>query len=336
MTPMFSLILPVYNVQDYLERCVRSILAQSFTDYEMILVDDGATDGSGALCDALALQDPRIFVVHKENGGLSSARNAGMEHARGQYIWFIDSDDWIEDGSLKMLSEAVREPVDIVKFNHFRVEQTGKAVYSNAKPGLYSGKRLEILREQAFHTTGKYVLSAWSHLYRAEFLRSTGLKFVSERVIGSEDYLYNLQALLLAERIFVIPAILYDYEMREGSLSRNYKKDLPYRYTELYKRLVNFCAQKGILEKYQGHIGTFYVWHLIHGVFFSNEYLMTQGHSIEEGRKNVCGFLKTDVFREAFRVCNKKHFTPMQKLQLYAMRLRLEPLFYWLYIVRKG
>lgn len=93
--PEISIIVPVYKVEKYLDTCVRSILAQTFTDFELILVDDGSPDGCGALCDAYAKEDPRVSVLHKKNGGLSSARNVGIEAAGGKYIGFVDSDDYI-------------------------------------------------------------------------------------------------------------------------------------------------------------------------------------------------------------------------------------------------
>ena len=94
--PRISVIVPVYNVEQYLPRCVESILAQTYENLEILLVDDGAKDGSGAICDAYARQDERVKVIHKENGGLSSARNAGIDASTGEYLSFVDSDDWIE------------------------------------------------------------------------------------------------------------------------------------------------------------------------------------------------------------------------------------------------
>ena len=101
--PKISIIVPVYNVEKYLEKCVRSILAQTFTDFELILVDDGSPDSSGAMCDQFAEQDQRVKVIHKENGGLSDARNAGIEIATGEYLGFVDSDDYIADDMYETL-----------------------------------------------------------------------------------------------------------------------------------------------------------------------------------------------------------------------------------------
>ena len=107
--PEISIIVPVYKVEKYLDTCVRSILAQTFTDFELILVDDGSPDQCGALCDAYAVEDSRIVVIHKENGGLSSARNAGIEAARGTYIGFVDSDDYIAPDMYSFLYENMKK-----------------------------------------------------------------------------------------------------------------------------------------------------------------------------------------------------------------------------------
>ncbi|HEL7541574.1 TPA: glycosyltransferase, partial [Enterococcus faecalis] len=112
--PKISIIVPVYNVEKYLEKCVRSILAQTFTDFELILVDDGSPDSSGAMCDQFAEQDERVKVIHKENGGLSDARNAGIEIATGEYLGFVDSDDYIADDMYELLyTNIVKEDADL-------------------------------------------------------------------------------------------------------------------------------------------------------------------------------------------------------------------------------
>lgn len=113
--PKISIIVPVYNVEKYLEKCVRSILAQTFTDFELILVDDGSPDSSGAMCDQFAEQDQRVKVIHKENGGLSDARNAGIELATGEYLGFVDSDDYSYLRVLHFVCILKSHPADLHK-----------------------------------------------------------------------------------------------------------------------------------------------------------------------------------------------------------------------------
>ena len=115
-TLLVSVIVPVYNVAPYLEQCLDSIVNQTYQNLEIILVDDGSTDESGAICDRYAEQDGRIQVVHKENGGLSSARNVGLDKMTGEWVLFVDSDDWIELNTLELLFEQKNEHAEIVEF----------------------------------------------------------------------------------------------------------------------------------------------------------------------------------------------------------------------------
>lgn len=332
MTPYFSVILPVYNVESYLERCVLSVENQSFSDYELILVDDGATDSSGTMCDTLAARYDNITVVHKENGGLSSARNAGLELAQGEYVWFVDSDDWIEPDALTRLRElTAQERPELVKFGHYRVAERSTPVAVAAAPGLYTGKDVQILQDLAFYHTGKLGLSAWSYLYRRDFLRKHGLQFVSERQIGSEDYLFNLQALLLAKSIQVTSCMLYSYEQRAGSLTQRYRRALPEKYTRLYGLLRDFCEKAGSLKQYEGKLCRFYVWHLLHGTCITNAYTATPDHSLAEGRREVRAFLGMAECQYAIARCDRTNMTKKQQAQLLMMRLRMEPIFYRLW-----
>lgn len=337
MTPYFSLILPCYNVASYVERCVRSILEQNDTDYEIILVDDGSTDETPAICDLLAGEHPCIRVIHKANGGLASARNAGLDAARGLYIWFIDSDDWIEPDALTTLFQACADTKpDMVKFSHYRVAAEKQIVPGLVSPGMYEGDvQLDVLRRQAFCAAGKYVLSAWSHIYRREFLQVYGLSFVSERLICSEDYLFNLEALLHAEGIVVVDTPLYCYELRQGSLTQTYKPDIAVRYTELYRRLQDAYREHGAYERYGALIDRFYVWHLVIGTCFQHEYRIHHArHTLAQARKNVRDMLRNPAVSHAANCSDRGGLSWQKRLQLLAVQLRLEPLFYWLCVTK--
>lgn len=336
MNPFFSVILPIYNVEQYLERCVRSVEKQSFRDYELILVDDGSTDISGQICDKLAERHDNIRVIHKENGGLSSARNAGIEIARGEYIWWVDSDDWISPCALSILYATAKfRQQDIIKFNHIRVTHEEKMIASIAAPGEYILRnQIKELIQQAFTKTSKYILSAWSHIYRRQFLEENQLRFVSEREIGSEDYLFNLQAILLAERVSVIEESLYYYEQRMGSLTQRYKCDLPQRYMRLYHQIRDFYQQNGALEQCEPMINQFYVWHLIHGICIPNEYYVSQDHTMFEGRKNIIAFMKIAEFRGVVKRLMVTTDSWKQYVELLAMYWHVESLFHWLYVTK--
>lgn len=335
MGPFFSIILPVYNVAPYLYRCVQSVKDQSFQDLELILVDDGSTDGSGEICDIIAQDYPVTRVIHKPNGGLASARNAGLEIARGKYIWWVDSDDWIEADALEILHRVAQEgQPEIIKFNFYRVEEKSTPALSNAPAGWYRETEREMLLEKALLTTGKFFLSAWSCLYSGAFLREKGLRFASEREICSEDYLFNLEALLQAREVRILAEPLYYYELRAGSLSQSYKRDLPGKYALLVSRVREVFHREGLLAHWEEQICCFFAWHLVHGICIPNEYSCGAEHTLKQGRENIRSFLRSQEVRAAVKKCGRARFSRKQQAQLWAMECGLEPVFYWLYVIK--
>ena len=338
MSPFFSIILPIYNIEAYLRRGVQSILEQSFQDYEIILVDDGSTDGSPAICDEYAKQYECIRVIHKPNGGLSSARNAGLEIAQGIYVWFVDPDDWIEPDALEQLHLVSCDlKNDIVKFGYYRLEDANRKENSADLPGSYEGKeQLHSLRKRALCEAGKYMLSACTHIYRRCFLKEKEIRFVSEKEIGSEDYLFNLLALMNAERVMIYERSLYNYELRLGSLTQQYKPDLPERYTRLYRYLKENAIKNDVMRQYDTMIDRFYVWHLIFGTCIGGEYRFeAKKAGMENVRKNVKRVLRIPEFSKALRSCDCSGFSWQRRVQMIAMQLRLEIVLFWIFTRKK-
>ena len=223
---------------------------------------------------------------------------------------------------------------DIVRFNFFRVETSVTPVLSNAAAGWYRGAEREQLVERALLTTSKFGLSAWACLYSRAFLQEKNLRFTSEREICSEDYLFNLEALLLARGIRVLADSLYYYELRKGSLTQSYKKDLSEKYAFLVNRLRDAFRREGVLERWEERICWFYAWHLVHGICIPNEYHCTGGHTLRQGRKNVFHMLMSSQVQSAIGKCDVSRGTGRQRIQLWAMKMGWEPLFYWLYVIK--
>lgn len=211
-----SVIVPVYNVEDYLPRCVDSILTQTYQNLEIILVDDGATDGSGQICDEYAGKDPRIKVIHKENGGLSSARNAGIDAASGTYFAFVDSDDWIEpDAYEAMLTQMKKHDVKLVCAGRFDINgSTGEK-----KPGLCP-KQTECI--SAEEMAGRIFLwdgcdsSVCDKLFHKSLLET--FRFPLGQI--SEDVPVTYKIVLKAERVVMLSKPVYNYFHRQGSISK--------------------------------------------------------------------------------------------------------------------
>lgn len=299
MEILLSVILPIYNVEKYLERCVNSIYNQQLDQqqYEVIFVDDGSTDGSGDLAELLAQRFINSRVIHKKNGGLSSARNAGMEIAVGKYIFMIDSDDWIENDTFLVLKDELKKDADIYKFNAV-YRPSGNFYSSIAKEGIYSESRIkEELLPLAIEKTGLYILSAWSHVYKNSFIKENNLEFVSEREIGSEDFLFNIQALLAARKVVVLKKSLYNYDFREGSLTNRYRKNLFKQYIKLHSLIwdsIIFYEEKP--DFLLNSLSFSYIEKFIN-VCLPNEWNTRNNHSIFEAWINTHEVISSKYFR---------------------------------------
>lgn len=217
MTPTVSIIVPVYNAGSYIRRCVDSIRGQEFTDFELLLVDDGSTDSSGAICDEYAAIDPRIRTVHRSNSGVSDARNTALALAKGTYLQFVDSDDWITSDATKLLVRAARENgCDLVIADFYRV--AGGRV---ARKGDIDEETVLSRSEYAEHMTEApadyYYGVLWNKLYRRDLVEQHRLRMNSE-ISWCEDFMFNLEYIRYAERFIAVKAPIYYYVKTKGSL----------------------------------------------------------------------------------------------------------------------
>lgn len=220
MEPLVSVIIPVYNVRDYLERCLDSVLSQTYGNLEVIVVDDGSTDGSGSVCDAYASKDDRIRVIHQDNSGISSARNAALDVATGIWIAFVDGDDFIHRQSIEIMLGASDGENDIVMGSFLRVNGTDNVPFyefdiAHTKKSVLSGKRC---LDNMFTLTGDSgipFLVVWNKLYPAALLKD--IRFGDH--YGIEDQLFNTVLYQKAGNVFVLDAELYFYLVREGSIT---------------------------------------------------------------------------------------------------------------------
>ena len=213
--PLISVIVPVYKVEEFLSKCVNSIRNQTYKDLEIILVDDGSPDNCGAMCDVYALEDPRIKVIHKPNGGLSDARNAGIDIAQGEYIGFVDSDDWIEPEMYEtMLALAQKYEVKLVCAGRYDVsEHTGQQVKGLCpeQEEVVSGEELagRIFLWQGLDS------AAWDKLYHRSLWETR--RYPYGRV--NEDLPVTYLTALEAGRVALCPIPLYNYFHRAGSIT---------------------------------------------------------------------------------------------------------------------
>ena len=215
--PLLSIIVPVYKVENYLPKCIDSILAQTFTDFELILVEDGSPDNCPALCDAAAEKDARVRVIHQKNGGLSAARNAGLDAARGAWIGFVDSDDYIAPEMYEVLHQAVQSTgADLALCDYAEVDEAGTPcppMHVSLSEGELTGQ--ELLKR----ASGLMVQLAWNKLYRRAIF--TQLRYPEGKL--NEDLFLIPEVCLQIQKAVVVPKALYYYVQRGGSIMNESK-----------------------------------------------------------------------------------------------------------------
>ena len=303
--PKISIIVPVYKAENVLAKCADSVLAQTFDDWELLLIDDGSPDGSGALCDDYAGQDDRVRVFHKTNGGVSSARNLGMEGARGDYILFIDADDWIEPNTCKTLLKALEEAeADSAGCAHWNIQPSGeKWAEPGALPaGVYDAGAIrkgivDRLLGQRLGKPGE-VLNGfiWRFLFSRSIIMDHSVRFSGAYL---EDELFLMEYFCLAKRLAMVDEPLYYYLQNPASVTRNYLPD----YMDTFRRFL--AAKEAVVERYglegddpQWRQSTCWAGLLI---AIGNEFAPGNPASLGEKRRRVESFTRQPGMAEAIR-----------------------------------
>lgn len=224
MKPLVSVIVPVYKVEPWLERCLDSLANQTLKEIEIIVIDDGSPDRCGEICDAYAAKDERFRVVHQENRGLSAARNAGIEMARADYLMFVDSDDWVDPEFCRLPYEAaVEHGAKLVSFR-YRRQRNGKQ--SAVRRDLPEGIRTSDEGMGLMNTLTYYI---WNKLYHRDLFRE--IRFPAGRYF--EDMVIMPRLVRAADRIYLMSAFLYTYCIRKGSISRTRNEKFILDYYEM-------------------------------------------------------------------------------------------------------
>lgn len=259
--PFFSLIVPVYQAERYIEECFDSISSQIFTDFEVIVIDDGSTDSSSAICDLYQKKDGRFIVTHKSNEGVSAARNMGIEKSNGQYIMFIDADDRLENNALSVIRTACdnQNNPDIVMFNYYEnIDSSGvqreRSYFECSEYRVYKHDstneqdRIEYLQKSilspklAPRKNSVYSMGVpWGKAYRGKLLRDSQIRF-NTRLVLNEDVVFNIQIFQLCSCIVYLEDALYHYRIFDSSSMRKLNTD--------YTRAVT--ARLNIISTYEG------------------------------------------------------------------------------------
>lgn len=325
MDPLVSVVIPIYNVEDYLETCVVGILNQQYRNLEIILVNDGSQDRCGDICKHLSMIDRRIIVLEKENGGVSSARNAGIEKATGKYIVFIDPDDQIcGDYFPKLVSIAEKNNCEVVVSGY-------KTVPNNLtmEPGfqlnkVISGKEF-ILSSPNVHSNNDLCF-VWRYIYNLSHIKKCIIRFNEELFIG-EDVIFNLESLLRSERVVAIPDILYLYTVnnRNSLMRKSHKPHLESNLILQYELRKKLSKTYGLLkiEQYKRDM-SYYCLNHIYRLIIGNIRMSKFGDINEE----IVRIVNYELVRDSINNIGLTYRCNSLKEYIYflALKLKIYPL----------
>lgn len=266
MKPLVSIIVPVYNVESYLKKCINSLINQSYLNIEILLIDDGSIDNSGMICEQYAKKHNNVYVYHKKNTGLGLTRNYGLSYAKGKYITFVDSDDYAEKDLIKRLIAPILNDssIDTVIGGFTRINDSGRILAQKSNIStMYEKSKVKnelFPRMLGSLPDSKDTLkpSVWNCLYSKKIIDQYGLKFVSERKLISEDIEWDSHYFEYAKKVKLINSVSYYYRLNPNSLSRkiDFSKLSKYLYFYEYmkKRLVNMGLNNTSILRLQKYV----------------------------------------------------------------------------------
>lgn len=324
---LVTVVIPVYNVEKYLNCCITSVVQQTYKNLDIILVDDGSSDKCPELCDDWTKKDTRIRVIHKKNEGAGRARNTGIEHAKGQYICFFDSDDYIEADTIQnSLNLAEKEQADIVIFGMANVDSTGKIIReylpANEIICLHGQKIQEQLLPDLIdpkHKNAKYqnlCLSAWCCLFDMELISAVKWRFVSERQIFSEDGYSLIWLYKYIQTVVILPEIKYYYRKNEASLTMSYKIDRFDQIKKFYADTMQMAFEQGFDDK---------ICPRIRGLFLSFtiavlKQIVLSDLNYSEKRKNLLEIMKDQKFQKILNEQRGEYKSISRNILLWGLR----------------
>lgn len=318
MNDRISVIVPVYKAEKYLPQCIDSILAQTYRNLEIILVDDGSPDRCGEICDEYARRDARIRVIHQQNRGVSAARNAGINSAVGAYIGFVDADDWIEPDMYERLHEwIVRERTSIVACGWmFDKEETGRSHPNQLLPSMrLCGDKIlsNVIRGDGFG----WVI--WNKLFNQGLFEDFGLRF-DEDVFYSEDALLALRSMLIVSEAYYSPKQLYHYRIHQGSATRTFNERI----------ITEITARRRIIELIEGRGED--LSDLAKGLYSASA-ASIRAHAMMHGRKELAKKLGPEARRYCLQYFKRKEIATQAKVKtLMKLLFPLASLTFWTFL----
>ena len=324
--PLVTVVIPIYNVEDYLDRCVQSVVNQTYCNLEIILVDDGSPDGCPQMCDEWAKRDSRIRAIHKNNSGLGLARNTGIENANGEYIFFFDSDDYVsEDIVFECVRSAQENNADAVVFGIYDVYEDGTKEERNLNlPDLVYGKNdiCQKLLPKMFTYDYGFGISAWGKMYKLSAITDNQVAFKSERDVISEDALFALEFYPKITTFAAVNKCLYYYCKRGDSLSRVYNPERQNKNDDFIMQACRYIQDEGLSADLLNHLTVRYHMYTVAAI---KQLMMSDLSNIDKKRQlyNIfkSAVLHTTLSKEVIKLhktASKLLFT-LLKYKMYSL-----------------
>lgn len=325
---MISVVIPVYNVEKYLQICIDSVLSQTYKDIEIILVDDGSTDSSGIICDKYADKNNNIIVIHKKNAGLGMARNSALKAVKGDFVYFLDSDDYIEPDQIEIMYNAIIENnVDACFVGYIAVNDSGnvlgKRIYEDK---VYKGEsvRKDFFVKMSGSLPNKSDCIEWSasaQLYSMQLIRKHELKFCSERELISEDFVFNMDYLQYSEGVYTSSASKNYYRKNPDSLTHIYTYNKFEKYKNFYyyieKRFKNVGYGQNALVRFQKNVL------IVIKSSISQEISLKSPHNREKQHEIIYNICKDELTQKIIKQYPVKELGFTQKLFVFMVKNKM-------------
>lgn len=318
MEDLISVIVPVYKAEKYIHKCIDSIINQTYTNLEIILVDDGSPDNCGKICDEYAQKDKRVKVIHKENGGVSSARNAGIKNAKGEWFSFVDADDWIEKGFCEiLLSKVVQNQSNIALCGYNRVTDN-------------SVEKINASNKDLFFNSSEYLIKSLNpqtgfgfchmKLIKKEVLNNI---FFDENIVVGEDALFNIMLSTNINKAIFVEQALYNYRINNQSVVKKYDKNYANKYLIAMQVIKKYLIEKYNDSEIQQNYYNFVAYHILLIAVNYCYHLDNKGTNNRKLLREICNY---DEFKIGLKKCNYNNLSITRKITLFTIKHKL----YWI------
>lgn len=331
MKKQLSFIIPVYNSEKYIRKCVESITSQTDRDFELILVNDGSKDNSGIICNDMAKEDKRIKVIHQENKGICGARDTGIREAVGEWLCFVDNDDIIASGSVECIFESMDKENDIIYFgfDEFRNEESIVENEGTLLENTYENKEIEKLqwdclcryRDNKPLINIRLLTTPWGKIYRRDFLVENNLMFI-EGMKREEDVSFNLMCLACCKKVKYIDRIIYHYRLSISSESHSYKTNIineAKQALNYYREIIDkyYVGRTDIEELYEYRI----LWELLYCVVLDSAHV-NNPKKYSQKKKEFNELLDIQLFKKAIDESDISRLSKQHRILAKCIKMR--------------